>query len=173
MTAIKEKKQSRNVRGSHKKSAEFGVKRRIAGLRALVAMQLKDRSDMSYLSSFRTLLFKAVFSILGFGIVTGAFFGIMKICTIFKLFAFTNFIPDTVVTVVFSAIQILAVFSCTLNLTKSLYMAEDNRVLFTFPVEADTVFFSKLILYYFVELKRNITVTLPLFIAYGMINGVV
>ena len=52
-------------------------------------------------------------------------------------------------------------------------MTADNRVLLTLPASSATVFFSKLILYYVFELKRNVTFTLPMFIAYGMINGAV
>lgn len=146
---------------------------KLQGLKALVAMQLKDKADFSFLSSFKKCIFKVIFTVLGFVAVTAAFYGAFYICKSFSVFAYASVIPDTVVTILFSIIQILALFSCTVNLTKALYMAEDNRVLFTFPVENDTVFFSKLIIFYIFELKRNLTVTLPLFIAYGIINGAV
>ncbi len=143
------------------------------GLKTLVAMQLKDKIDLSFLKSVRSAIFKSIFTVLGFLVVTAAFFLAFKLGIMFSVFSFTPYLPDTVLTLLFSIIQIMAIISCTVSLTKALYMASDNKVLFTFPVETNTVFFSKLILYFLFELKRNLTITLPVFIAYGLNNGAV
>ena len=142
-------------------------------LRTLVMMQLRDKLDMSFLRNGNRLLLKIALSVVLVAVVTVAFWGLFKICVLFSVFSFVGGLPDVVVTVLFTVMQLLSIITCTAGLTRTLYMAADNRVLLTFPVPANYVFLSKIILYYIFELKKNVAFTIPMYLAYGFVNGAV
>lgn len=142
-------------------------------LKTLVMMQLKDKLDLSFVKSKRGLIFKIVLSAVKLVAVTAVFYLLFFVCNMLGVFYPSGYIPDTVANVLFTVMQLMSVVTCIVGLTQALYMTADNRVLLTLPASSATVFFSKLILYYVFELKRNVTFTLPMFIAYGMINGAV
>ncbi len=142
-------------------------------LRPLVAMQLKDKLDFSFMQSKRSFIIKVVLGIIKFALVTAIFFALFFVCNLLSIFRPTGIIPDTVVNVIFVVIQLLSLITCTAGLVNVLYMTADNKVLLTLPASSTTVYISKLFVYYIFELKRNLTFTLPVFLAYGIINGAV
>ena len=56
---------------------------------------------------------------------------------------------------------ILNVISITFGLMKSLYYAEDNKVLATLPVNSNGLFYSKLVVYYLFQLKKDLGILIP------------
>ena len=142
-------------------------------LKTLVMMQLRDKLDFSFVKSVKSTVIKIVFSILKLVVSVAIFYLIYFVCNLLSVFRPSGVIPDKLVNVLFTLIQLMSIVTCTIGLTQALFMTADNRVLLTFPVSSTTVFFSKLILYYIFELKKNIILTLPMFIAYGMINHAV
>ena len=136
-------------------------------------MQLRDKLDLSFVRSVRATILKVVLSIIKLVAVVAVFYVLFMLCNMMSLFRPTGYIPDTVVGLVFTLIQLMSIVTCTVGLTQTLYMTADNKVLLTLPVSSTQVYVSKLILYYIFELKKNVTLTLPLFVAYGMINGAV
>ena len=143
----------------------------IRHLHALVMMQLKDKMDLSFLKSRRSIIFKSVLSLLLVACVTAVIYLLFSTAVTLRIFSFWAELPVTVVSVVFFAMFVLSVLSCTLGLTDTLFLSKDNQVLLTLPVPANWVFLSKLIIYYIYELRKNVVFTLPLFIAYGMVNS--
>ncbi len=142
-------------------------------IKTLVAMQLKDKMDLSFLKSKRSTILTTVMSVVKLVAVSALFFALFYVCVILKVFSFAQMLPDTVVNVLFTIIEVIAIVSCTLGLTKTLYLSLDNKVLLTLPVTNSEIFASKLVLFYLFELKRNFNFTLPMFIAYGIVNGAV
>ncbi|MCH5152663.1 MAG: hypothetical protein J1F68_01710 [Clostridiales bacterium] len=142
-------------------------------LKTLVMMQLRDKLDLSFVRSARSTIIKVGLAIIKLAVVVAIFYLLFMVCNMLSIFYPSSFIPDTVVNVLFTLIQVMSIITCTVGLTQTLYMTADNRVLLTLPVSSTQVYISKLILYYIFELKKNITLTLPLFVAYGMINGAV
>lgn len=142
-------------------------------LRPLVAMQLKDKLDFSFLQSKRSLIIKTVTTIIKFVAVTGIFYLLFYICNLLSIFRPAGIIPDTVINVIFVLIQLLSLLTCTAGLVNALYMTADNKVLLTFPAKSTTIYESKLVVYFLFELKKNVAITLPAFLAYGIINGAV
>ena len=140
---------------------------------SLVAMQLADKLDFSFLKKFRSAIIVIILSIVKFVTITAVFYLLFMVCSLLSVFGLGREIPDTVIAVIFTIIQILSLVSCTVGLTNSLYKAQDNKVLLTLPVEHNQVFFSKLILYFVYELRKNLFFTLPLFLAYGINNGAI
>lgn len=142
-------------------------------LKTLVMMQLKDKLDFSFVKSVRATILKVALSIIKLIAAIAIFYLLYFVCNLLSVFRPAGVIPDTVIGFLFTLVQLMSIVTCTVGLTQALFMTADNRVLLTFPVSSTTVFFSKLILYYIFELKRNITFTLPMFIAYGIINHAV
>lgn len=145
----------------------------LKSLFTLIKMQLRSVVDLSFLRSKRALILKVGLAVLLFAGITAAFYVAFYVCDLISVFSYGNGIPDTVVTVIFSLIQIMSVISCTVGLSKALYQGKDNVILLVLPVSHNYVFLSKLAVYYVSELKRNLTLTVPLFLAYGIINGAV
>ena len=76
--------------------------------------------------------------------------------------------PELFIFLVF-ILQVLSIIACTVSLSRDLYMSKDNMILMSYPVKHIEIFISKLIVAYLVELKKSFTMTLPLFIAFGVI----
>lgn len=143
-------------------------------LKTLVIMQLKDKLDFSFTGSKRNLILKIVLSVVKLAAVCAVFFVLFLLSVKFSIFSLSpSALPDTVINIVFTVIQILAIISCTIGLSNALYLSADNKVLLTLPVSSSQIFVSKLILFYIFEVKRNIFFTLPMFIAYGIVNSAV
>ena len=140
-------------------------------LKPLVLMQLKDKLDYGFLKSVKKTISKVGFSIILFALVCAFDYLLFFMAKTFNIFSLINFVPTSVVTVIFTLMLTLSIFSCTYGLMKSLYFSKDNIVLLTFPVSPDIVFISKLIVFYIYELKKTIYFLLPLFWAYGMVGG--
>lgn len=140
-------------------------------LKTLVAMQLKDKLNLSFLKSKKQTIFKVVLSLLKFVIITAMIYVGFSILSSLRLVSILPGIPQNFFVLVFSIMFILSVIVCTFGLIKNLYFAKDNQVLLTLPASKTTIFSSKLIVFYIYEIIRNTTYMLPLFVAYGLINA--
>lgn len=149
------------------------MKTYLRDLKTLVMMQLKDKLDLSFVRSVRSTVIKATLSVLKLAVAVVAFYLVFFVSKLLSVFRPFGYVPDTVVNLIFSLIQLMSVVTCTVGLAKTLYMTADNKVLLTLPVSGTCVYMSKLILYYIFELKKNISLTLPLFVAYGLSNDAV
>jgi hypothetical protein len=140
-------------------------------LKILVAIQLKNKMDFSFLESKGKLINKIVYTILGFGLIVAFsyfLFGFFKDLNVFSL---VNFVQSSILTVIFTVMLSLSTVYCVFGLIKTLYFSKDNIVLLTFPVHTSFVFLSKLIVFYIYELKRSLTFLLPVFLSYGLVNS--
>ena len=138
-------------------------------LKALVMMQLKDKLDFSFLGSTQRTISKIVFSVLKFIIVTAVSYVVFMLL---PMFIFTGGrVPSEIMVFIFGIIFILSIISSMIGLMKNLYLSDDNKVLITFPVNANMIFVSKLIVYYIFELKRSLFLTIPIFLGYELFTG--
>lgn len=140
------------------------------GLKTLIAMQLKDKIDFSFTKSVKQTIFKVVFAILKFAIITGLIYVAFNVISLLRLTSLNAGIPTNFFSIVFGVMVVLSVIVSTFGLTKSLYLAKDNQVLLTMPTNRLTVFISKLIVYIVYEFIRNLTYIVPILCAYGIIN---
>ncbi len=67
--------------------------------------------------------------------------------------------------------QVISIIANTNSLMHSLYTSKDNAILLSYPAKPDEVFFSKLIVEYLREIKKNLYFLFPLLIAFGIITG--
>lgn len=142
------------------------------GLKTLVLMQLRDKVDFSWISSVKKTIFKVVLSVLKFAIITALIYLGFFVLSLLRIVSLLPGIPHKVLTLLFTFMMILSIIVCTFGLMKSLYFSKDNPMLLTLPVQRTTVFTSKILVYYFYEILKNIYFLLPLFIAYGLTNGI-
>ncbi len=67
--------------------------------------------------------------------------------------------------------QIISIITCTVGLLQSLYYGKDNPILMSLPAKHHEVFVSKLLAYYLNELIKNLYFVIPMFVAFGLLNG--
>ncbi len=137
----------------------------------LVKMQLKEQFNFKRLDIKNVGIFHIAFSIfltvLKFAMVTALCYAFLFVSEFIGIFDLKGRpVPDTMISIVFSVMMALSIFSCVIGLTKSMYYARDNAVLLTLPCLPIQVYLSKLIIFFIFEFKRNLSFLVPLFTAY-------
>lgn len=140
-------------------------------LLTLTLMQMKDKVDFSCFKSFKSALFKTVFAVLKFAIITGLIYLALYFVSFLRLTSLETGIPTPVITIIFSILVLLSIIVCTFGLTKSLYFSTDNQFLLTMPTSRTNVFFSKIIVFIIYEFMRNMMYIVPFMLAIGLVNG--
>ena len=141
------------------------------GLKTLVLMQLKDKIDFSFAKSTKKTIFKVVTTLLKFAVITALIYFAFYILSYLRLVSLLPGVPLNLFTALLTIMVSLSIIVCSFGLVKTLYHAKDNALLLTLPAKRTTVFTSKLIVYYIYDLIRNLSFLLPLFVAYGLVNG--
>ncbi len=139
-------------------------------LRTLTSMQLREKTDFSYLSSFRKTLFKTVWLAVEIAAITAICWLVLYFVRLLGIFSLINDIPTSVVAIVFTFITALSVLFGTASIMKSLYFSRDNNVLLTFPAKPAMIFLSKLCVYYVHEFRKNFMFLIPFFVGYGIVK---
>ena len=134
---------------------------------ALVLMQLKDKIDFSYVKDKKVFFIKAVFTVLKFAIITFVCYFTVLICNK-VLGLFTPYEIASTMSFIIALFFVMAVLSCTVSLVKTMYYSDDNKILVTLPVSGNVVFVSKLVVFYFYELKRNLSLLAPILLGFGL-----
>lgn len=144
-------------------------------LSILIRMQLKEKLNFKRKGLKDTSIFDILLSVcvavLKFAMVTVLCGAFIFLAQKLNLFALASIVPPEVMSIVFTAMLVLSVISCTVGLTKALYYARDNAVLLTLPANPTEVYLSKLFIFFIFEIKRNISFIVPLFIAYFFLHG--
>ncbi len=139
----------------------------LTGLRVLTMMQLKERLGLSFKADPKKSLTKSLLYIILVVAVTAILYVVFYLLGYMSVFAASS-VPISLFNTFFIFMYLLQIFSCLNGLTDTLYFSRDNQVLLTYPVKPNTVFYSKLIVYYVSDLVKNFTFIIPLFVAYGM-----
>ena len=140
--------------------------------KTLFLMQLKEKMDLSFLKSKKQTMFKIVFSIVGFALITAFAYLVLWLCQLLNIFSAINHIPLSVMAVVLFVMTLLNFFTCTVGLSKALFYSKDNMMLITLPTPADSLFLSKMLVYYINEIKKTFTFLIPVILAYGILSGI-
>lgn len=141
-------------------------------LSVLVKMQLKEKLNFKGKNfKNKSTLFSIVLSVLKFAIITALCYLLFYLCNLVGLFSLFNIIPVSVIAIVFFVMIVLQTISAGWSLTKNLYFSQDNPILLVLPCKSAIIYVSKLIVFYLFELIRNMSFMIPLFVAYGLING--
>ena len=93
-------------------------------------MQLKEKMDVSYLSSMKKTLFRVIFFVLQFVAISAICYLLFWAVKLIKVFdSFTGSVPVPVLTTVMVVMLGLSTIFTTMGLVKSLYLSKDNLVL--------------------------------------------
>ena len=129
-------------------------------LLTLTIFQLKDKIDFSWTKKTKTLIQTIVFGVLKFALVAALAFAFLYLLSFIDLYSkYTDLVP--IYTVFFTIIFTLSLLSTTMALMKSLYFADDNKVLVTLPATTNQLFFSKIFVYLLFELKKAFSILVP------------
>ncbi len=132
-------------------------------IKTLIFMQLKDKIDVSWIYSNKSRIHTVVLAIVKFLVITLIYslilFGASKLGLVYY------FDMPQIMTFVMTLALVLSFISCAYGLMKTLYFAEDNKVLITMPIRNNKIFISKLLVFYFYEIKRSFSFTIPLILA--------
>lgn len=141
----------------------------------LVKMQLKEKLNIKKIKMDGKNFFNIAVSILGemlkFAIITALCGVVIFAVQILNLFSLTGIVPASVMSILFSIMLVLSVFSCTVGLTKAMYFSRDNAILLTLPCKPIQVYLSKLIIFAIFEFKKSFSFVVPLFVAYFITHG--
>ncbi len=142
----------------------------------LVKMQLKQRLNFKRFEIEKVTWFQILLSVLGeilkLALVIGLCAVFLIACELLPLFSPRGIpAPIELISIVFFAMLVVSVVSCTVGLTNSMYYSRDNAVLLTLPCLPMQVYLSKLIIFFVFEIKRNFSFIVPLFVAYFITNG--
>ena len=136
-------------------------------MKPLVFFQLSDKLDFGWMKSKKNAIRKVVFAVLKFTIIVGA------ISLLLWLFNFLGIINSAemvdLYVMFFTLIMALLLLSNTHHLMKSLYYAEDNKLLVTFPVSSTMLFFSKILDFFIFDFIKNLSLLIP--VSFGFAVG--
>ncbi|MBQ3056320.1 MAG: hypothetical protein IJC95_02385, partial [Clostridia bacterium] len=102
----------------------------------LVKMQLKQRLNFKRFEIENVKLFHVIFSVVAeifkFALITALCAALLIACDLLPIFSPTGVpAPIQAISVVFTAMLLVSVVSCTVGLTDSMYYSRDNAVLLT------------------------------------------
>ena len=139
---------------------------------ALIKMQLKDKLDFNFLTSKKETIRELVFTALKFALICVVVYFVLYFIRFIGFFDGSQIVGVIIVTL--TIMIVISTISCTIGLMNSLYFSPDNKVLVTLPVSGSVLFLSKLFVFYFYELKKALTSTVPIIvgcIAYAVSIG--
>ena len=129
-------------------------------IKTLVLMQLRDKIDLSWTKTRKGRIHTIIMSILKFAFITVLYSAVLYAAGLLNLVYYSDM--PKIMTLVITFVMFLLLITNTMGLTKSLYFAEDNKVLITLPVSNNKIFVSKLLVFFFYELKRSFSFTIPI-----------
>lgn len=142
---------------------------RMKGFNTLVAMQLKERLNFSFKANKKSALTKMILTLVLLIVLVVVIALIFTILNTLGVLGAGGFVPVSMFNILFYLIITLNILSCIARLTNSLFFSEDNQTLLTYPVQPNTIFLSKLVVFYIVELIKSFTIIVPLFVAYAIV----
>lgn len=132
---------------------------------ALVMMQLRDKINLSFAKDRKNLIIKVVLSLVKFIAVTAVCY-LLCVITRQVLVLYYPYETPSVMTFVLTIFFVLSLISCTAGLVKTMYFADDNKVLVTFPLSENVVFISKLLVFYVYEIIKGMTLLVPIILGF-------
>ena len=137
-------------------------------VKTLVFMQLKETLSFSFKSDLKQSLVKLALYVIGIAGITAIISLALSILGRLGVLGVGGFLPIPMWNVIFFLLIILNFFSCISRVTDALYFSADNQILLCFPVKANHVFLSKIIVFFINELMRNSFSLLPLLLSFGI-----
>ena len=126
---------------------------------ALIMFQFREKVDLGWVKTKKTLIQKIVFAVLKFMLIVLGTFAAGAILNATGIIYSSELV--NLFKVFLLAYLVINLINVTMGLMKSLYYAEDNKLLVTFPVSSNVLFISKLMVFYLAELRRSLDILVP------------
>ncbi len=133
-------------------------------IRILTMMQLGDKMDLTMFTDKKKAFLSVILRLVVMVGITVLMYVIMSLAQSLLQAPITSHL----LTFILMLMQVMGIITCTLGLLKTLYQSKDNALLLSYPAKHNEVFISKLIVYYILELLRNLTFLLPFMLAFGL-----
>lgn len=141
-------------------SKRDSIKRALKRFFSVVKFQLSDKLDFSKLKQRKTRIQTIVFGILKFVAVAGIIYLLLNLLIGVKILRASEVI--NIYILFFTLLYVLTLISNIFTVTKTLYYADDNKLLVTLPTGSSSLFFSKLIVFFIFDLKKSLDLLIPL-----------
>lgn len=136
----------------------------ITTIKILTLMQLGDKMDTTVFMSRKRFLLKLLFGSIIMVIVAAVIYALMSLVQSVLQVPITSHL----LVFVLICMQVMGIVACTGGLLKTLYQSKDNALLLSYPAKHNEVFISKIIVYYILEVIRNLNFLLPFLLAFGV-----
>nr|MCR5564594.1 hypothetical protein [Gammaproteobacteria bacterium] len=133
----------------------------------LTIMQIKAHSKKSNKTKGRKALSFVLQGLLFIGITIAIYFFFKFFNGLFATSFFKNY--RTLISYLI-IMQAISIFTCTIGMMNTMFLDKDNTILLSFPCKHQEVFVSKLLVYYFKELKKNFFAVTTFMIAFGLLQ---
>lgn len=133
---------------------------------SLLKLQIDNKSDMLKTASPKTMITAIVKAAVLMGLATvGVSYGLSKI------FILGFLINRELLALVLLLTQLVSLAFAVGNIINTLYLNNDNELLFCLPVTPNQLFVSKLLMIYVNELAVNAAISIPLFVTLGLFSS--
>ncbi len=156
------------VKESESKLKKFfsSLKDGFKDIRTLFAMQIREKMEFSLRRNTRQSIIKIVLFVVEFILVLLLAYGILWLCRYLNIFSPLNIIPISVMSVVVFVLFLFSIITCTVTLSRSLFSADDNKVLATYPTSPNSIYISKICVSFMYEIRKTMLFYFPVLCAY-------
>lgn len=149
-----------------------GFKARFAGIRILVALQLRGHFVFAFKTRKKESLTKLFFYVVGIAAMTGLLFLLDYLLGYLSIFGMNPHLPIPLWNMAFFGYLLVSFFSVLFRLNDALFRAKDNAILLSYPLPSQDIFISKIVAFAIQEVLKALLFLLPLLVSIGIIYSV-
>lgn len=140
-------------------------------LLTITSMLLKDKTKISFKANKKQSLIKIISSLVLFIVIIAASSAFYYVSKLLNLFSVLSFVPLSVPSFLSTFVLLISFVGIVVGLIQFLYFSNDNRLLITYPCNGNTIFVSRVLVYFINEYLKNVLIQVPLFLGYMIIMG--
>ncbi|OPZ36053.1 MAG: hypothetical protein BWY98_00544 [Tenericutes bacterium ADurb.BinA155] len=132
----------------------------------MVKMLLRNTLNLDFKSDFKRSLIKTILAVLGFAAVTTVSYFFFSLSSRFQIFSILSFVPESVPSLITMTVYFLGYIPALLSLLKLLYWNNDNKIMITFPCNANTVFVARMFVFFVSQFLKTLLIEIPFLFGY-------
>jgi hypothetical protein len=136
----------------------------------MVKMLLRNTLNLDFKGDFKRSLIKSILAVLGFAAVTTISYFFFSIASRFQIFSILSFVPESVPSLITMTVYFLGYIPALLSLLKILYWNNDNKIMITFPCNANTVFVARMAVFFISQFIKTLLIEIPFLLGYMLFS---
>jgi hypothetical protein len=132
----------------------------------VVKMLLRNTLNLDFKGDFKRSFIKTLLSIIGFAAVVVISYYFFSIASSFQIFSVLAFVPESVPSFITMTVYFLGYIPALLGLLKILYWNNDNKIMITFPCNANTVFTARMFVFFVSQFLKTMLIEVPFLLGY-------